>query len=41
MRNNYFRKLMNYIKNVYNIERYLYKMKDLIMVLSTGILLQP
>ncbi len=28
MRNNYFRKLMNYIKNVYNIERYLYKMKD-------------
>ncbi len=28
MRKNYFKKLMNYIKNVYNIERGLYKLKD-------------
>ncbi len=28
MRNNYFRKLMNYIRNVYNIDRFICKMKD-------------
>ena len=28
MRKNYFKKLMNYIKNVYNIERCLYRIKD-------------
>ena len=28
MHNNYFRKLMNYIRNVYNIDRLICKMKD-------------